>query len=168
MRRKPSANHRHEGDPRHHLGTARGHRLRIALSATQLNATTTVAGTFVYTPAASTVSRWGRSDPMATFTPTDAANFTTATKSVAINVLKATPVVTWANRPTSYTAQPLGRGAPVERDASVPGTFVYALRRRRPERGCGAETVGDLHPDRWRELHGEQIGRDQCVKATPV
>ena len=31
-----------------------------------------------------------------TFTPTDAANYTTATTTVAINVLKATPVITWA------------------------------------------------------------------------
>ena len=32
-----------------------------------------------------------------TFTPTDTANYTTATKTVSINVLKATPTITWPN-----------------------------------------------------------------------
>jgi hypothetical protein len=31
-----------------------------------------------------------------TFTPDDAANYTTATASVAITVTKATPTITWA------------------------------------------------------------------------
>src|SRR6185436_4744317 len=67
-----------------------------ALSATQLNATTTVAGTFVYTPAASTVLSAGTAQSLSvTFTPTDAANYTPATASVSINVIKATPVITW-------------------------------------------------------------------------
>ena len=55
-------------------------------------------GTFVYTPAAGTVLNAGAAQTLSvTFTPTDAANYTTATKTVAINVLKATPVITWAN-----------------------------------------------------------------------
>ena len=36
-----------------------------------------------------------------TFTPTDAVNYETATKDVTINVLKGTPVITWANPATS-------------------------------------------------------------------
>ena len=68
-----------------------------ALGATQLNATTTVPGTFVYTPAAGTVLSAGAAQTLSvTFTPTDAANYTTRRKAVAINVLKATPVITWA------------------------------------------------------------------------
>src|SRR6185503_16727057 len=68
-----------------------------ALSATQLNATTTVPGTFVYTPQATTVLPAGAAQSLsATFTPADAANYTTATKAVAITVTKATPVITWA------------------------------------------------------------------------
>src|SRR4029450_6699924 len=69
-----------------------------ALGATQLNATTTVPGTFVYTPPATTVLSAGAAQTLSTtFTPTDTANYTGASKSVAINVLKATPVITWAN-----------------------------------------------------------------------
>ena len=54
-------------------------------------------GTFVYTPAAGTVLSAGAAQTLSvTFTPTDAANYTTATTTVAINVLKATPTITWA------------------------------------------------------------------------
>ena len=53
-------------------------------------------GTFVYTPAAGTVLNAGAAQTLSvTFTPTDAANYTTATKTVSITVLKATPVITW-------------------------------------------------------------------------
>src|SRR5439155_1099453 len=67
-----------------------------ALGATQLNATASVAGTFVYTPPTGTVLSAGTAQTLSvSFTPTDAANYTTATKTVSINVLKATPVLTW-------------------------------------------------------------------------
>src|SRR5205814_539251 len=66
-----------------------------ALSATQLNATANVAGSFVYTPAAGAVLSAGAGQTLSvTFTPTDAANYTTATHTVAINVTKATPTIT--------------------------------------------------------------------------
>src|SRR5438445_7647961 len=67
-----------------------------ALSATQLDATASVAGTFVYTPAAGTVLSAGAGQTLSvTFTPTDAANYTTATRTVPITVAKATPTITW-------------------------------------------------------------------------
>ena len=54
-------------------------------------------GTFVYTPAAGTVLSAGAAQTLSvTFTPTDAANYTTATATVAITVTKATPTITWA------------------------------------------------------------------------
>ena len=54
-----------------------------ALSATQLNATANVPGTFVYSPAAGTVLTPGAAQTLSvTFTPTDAANYTTATTTV--------------------------------------------------------------------------------------
>jgi uncharacterized protein (TIGR02145 family) len=58
-----------------------------ALSATQLNATADVAGTFVYTPAIGTVlSVVANQNLKVDFTPTDAVNYNTATKTVTINV----------------------------------------------------------------------------------
>ena len=72
---------------------SRGRRRRItygtALSATQLNATASVPGTFVYTPASGTVLNAGVGQTLSvTFTPTDAANYTTATATVAITVIE--------------------------------------------------------------------------------
>src|SRR6185295_13960507 len=47
-----------------------------ALGATQLNATTTVAGTFAYTPAAGTILPLGAGQTLSvTFTPTDSVNY---------------------------------------------------------------------------------------------
>jgi hypothetical protein len=57
------------------------------LSATQLNATANVPGTFVYSPAAGTVLNPGSGQMLsATFTPTDTTNYTQAMASVKINV----------------------------------------------------------------------------------
>ena len=69
-----------------------------ALSATQLNATTTptVAGTFAYTPALTELLAAGTRSLSVVFTPTDAANYNPATANVSINVTKATPAITWA------------------------------------------------------------------------
>ena len=59
------------------------------LSATQLNASTRSPEPFVYSPAAATVLPVGNGQSLSvTFTPTDTANYTTATKSVSINVLR--------------------------------------------------------------------------------
>src|SRR5437870_5196036 len=97
-----------------------------ALSATQLNATTSVLGTFVYTPAAGTVLNAGAAQTLSvTFTPTDAANYTTATTSVAITVVKATPTITWPT-PANLTYGTALSATQLDATASVPGTFVYA------------------------------------------
>jgi len=65
-----------------------------ALGATQLNATANVPGTFVYTPAAGTVLAVGNGQTLsATFTPTDAADYTTAPGSVPINVKAPAQIV---------------------------------------------------------------------------
>ena len=50
-----------------------------ALSATQLDATSSVAGTFAYSPAAGTVLKAGSQTLSVTFTPTDTTDYTTAT-----------------------------------------------------------------------------------------
>ena len=96
-----------------------------ALGATQLNATANTPGTFVYTPAAGTVLNAGAGQTLSvTFTPTDAANFTTATKTVSINVLKATPVITWAT-PADITYGTALSATQLNATANTPGTFVY-------------------------------------------
>jgi hypothetical protein len=57
------------------------------LSATQLNATADVAGTFVYTPASGALLSVGDNQNLKVdFTPDDATNYNIATKTVTINV----------------------------------------------------------------------------------
>jgi uncharacterized membrane-anchored protein len=66
-----------------------------ALSATQLNATASVPGTFVYNPAAGTVLQAGQNQTLAaTFTPTDTASYETVPTAVSINVAKAPLTIT--------------------------------------------------------------------------
>ena len=95
-----------------------------ALSATQLNASSTVAGTFSYSPAAGTVLTAGTHTLTVTFTPTDTTDYTSATASVPLTVNKATPLLTWPSpAPVNYgTAL---SATQLDASASVPGTFVY-------------------------------------------
>ncbi len=64
-----------------------------ALSATQLNATANVLGNFLYTPPAGTILATGTQTLSVTFTPSDAADYTTAAKAVSLTLLPATPNV---------------------------------------------------------------------------
>jgi hypothetical protein len=64
-----------------------------ALSNIQLDATANVDGTFVYTPPAGTEFMVGSHQLSVTFTPTDLADYNTATKTVSINVTQATLTV---------------------------------------------------------------------------
>src|SRR6185436_15163893 len=66
------------------------------LSATQLNATASVPGSFAYTPLSGMLNAGPGQTLSVTFTPTDTANYTTATANVLITVTKATPTITWA------------------------------------------------------------------------
>jgi hypothetical protein len=72
-----------------------------ALSSTQLNATANVAGNFSYTPASGAVLNAGAGQPLlASFTPSDTANYNATSKNVQINVLKATPSFSNLSSPT--------------------------------------------------------------------
>src|SRR5436309_2918431 len=72
--------------------------------------------------AASVVTAVKRWTLPVSFTPTDAANYNGAAKDVTINVLKGTPVITWANpAPITYPAA-LG-ATQLNATADVPGSF---------------------------------------------
>ena len=80
-----------------------------ALSATQLNATATsngatVAGRFVYTPAAGTVLNAGANQTLsATFTPTDTVSYTATNASVLLTVNSATQSIKFTNSNVGYS-----------------------------------------------------------------
>jgi hypothetical protein len=76
-----------------------------ALSATQLNATASVPGTFVYSPASGTVLSAGAAQTLSvTFTPTDTTDYSTVPSSTTITVNKAaaTIVFTSSLNPSHY------------------------------------------------------------------
>ena len=83
-----------------------------ALSATQLNASSPVAGSFTYSPAAGTVLGVGQQTLTATFAPTDATDYTPGTATVSLNVIPGVATVSlsasmnpaFAMNPVAFTA----------------------------------------------------------------
>ncbi len=83
-----------------------------ALSATQLDASSPVAGSFAYSPPAGTVLSVGQQTLTATLTPVDTTDYTKATATVTLNVIPAIPAISistsanpvFAMNPISFTA----------------------------------------------------------------
>lgn len=101
------------------------------LGGAQLNATANVAGTFAYTPAAGTLLPLGAQTLSATFTPTNAAAYNTASAIVKITVNSAsaagtssTPAITWALPAAITYPAPLST-TQLDATANVAGTFTY-------------------------------------------
>jgi titin len=97
-----------------------------ALGTTQLDASSSVAGVFTYSPAAGTVLKAGSGQVLsATFTPDDTTHCTSVTTTVLINVLKAKPLITWPSPVGIDQGTALGP-AQLDATSSVPGIFAYA------------------------------------------
>jgi Bacterial Ig-like domain (group 3)/Beta-propeller repeat len=96
-----------------------------ALSAAQLNATTSVPGSFAYSPAAGTVLTAGSQKLSVSFSPTDSTDYTSTTAAVTLQVSRATPAIKWPNPVPITYATPLG-ATQLNATASVPGTFAYS------------------------------------------
>jgi cyclophilin family peptidyl-prolyl cis-trans isomerase len=97
-----------------------------ALGSAQLGATTSVPGTFTYSPAIGTVLHAGAGQVLSvTFTPNDTTDYNTATATVKINVNKATPTIAWGI-PADITQGTALGSAQLGATASVPGTFAYS------------------------------------------
>jgi len=94
------------------------------LSASQLDATASVAGTFAYSPTLGAVLDAGSQNLSVTFTPAD-SNYATTTASVTLKVSQITPVVTWAAPAAISYGTPLN-AAQLNATASVPGSFTYS------------------------------------------
>jgi streptogramin lyase len=95
-----------------------------ALSLAQLDATSSVSGSFTYSPAAGTVPKAGIQTLSATFTPADTSKYTTATATVFLIVNKATPAITWATPAAITFGTGLG-ASQLNATATVPGAFYY-------------------------------------------
>lgn len=95
-----------------------------ALTGNHLNATASVPGAFVYTPAAGEVLVPGKHKLSVTFTPTDTANYTATEAAVMVTVAKTAPVVSWSAPAPIPCGTALGN-AQLNASASIPGTFIY-------------------------------------------
>jgi hypothetical protein len=96
-----------------------------ALSATQLNASANVPGSFTYAPPTGMVLNAGSGQTLtADFVPDDTTNYNNAAKNVTINVLKAQPVITWSNPGDINYGTPLS-ATELNATANTPGTFSY-------------------------------------------
>jgi hypothetical protein len=97
----------------------------MALSATQLDANSPVAGKVAYSPAAGKVLTAGQQTLTVTFTPTNSTDYTTATATVTLTVNKATPAITWAT-PAAITFGTALSATQLNAKASVSGALVYS------------------------------------------
>src|SRR6266700_5671245 len=96
-----------------------------ALSSTHLNATASVPGSFAYLPAAGTVLDVGSNQLHVDFTPADTANYNSASKDAVINVVKATPPITWSN-PADITYGTALSLTQLNATATIAGSFLYS------------------------------------------
>ena len=94
------------------------------LNDTQLNANASVEGLFGYTPDNGTVLGVGQHTLHVDFTPTNAANYTNASKNVTINVSSSIPTITWSN-PSDIVYGTALNGTQLNASASVNGNLTY-------------------------------------------
>ena len=95
------------------------------LSATQLDATANVPGTFVYSPASGTMLAAGTQMLSVIFTPADTTDYTTGSASVQLVVNKVVPTITWATPAAIPYGTPLS-AAQLDAFSAVEGTFIYS------------------------------------------
>ena len=153
-----------------------------ALSGTQLDATSSwtvggvsgsVAGTFTYTPAASTVLGAGNGQTLSvSFVPNDTTDYKSTSATATINVTQATPTITWPT-PASIVYGTALSGTQLDATSSwtvggvsgsVAGTFTYkpAAGTVLPL-GSRPDAVGLLRTHRHHRLHQYQrLDNHQC------
>jgi hypothetical protein len=95
-----------------------------ALSATQLNASAPVEGSFLYNPAIGEVLKAGTQTLSATFSPMAATDYSNAEAAVSLTVTKAAPAITWRKPDPIPYGTPLGADQ-LNATASVEGVFSY-------------------------------------------
>jgi hypothetical protein len=96
------------------------------LDDTQLNATSTLPGSFVYDPPTGALLNAENNKRLqVVFTPDDQMNYqASATAFADLNILKATPVLSW-NNPASIPLGTALSAAQLNATANVPGQFDY-------------------------------------------
>ncbi len=113
-----------------------------ALSATQLNATSGVEGSFAYSPAAGAVLAIGPQTLSVTFTPADSVDYSSASSTVSLIVSRATPIVnTWPSASSITYGDTLGSSTLSGGSASVSGSFAFTMPSTVPQAGAATQSV---------------------------
>lgn len=125
-----------------------------ALSATQLNATSTVPGTFTYAPLSGYVPFAGPINLWVTFTPNDPSTYSTQTALVTLSDTQEAPTVSdwptasainYGETLASSTLDPVSAVVPgsasTPGSASVAGTFTWTTPTTLPATGTDQESV---------------------------
>ncbi len=94
-----------------------------ALSATQLDASSPVAGTFVYSPALGTVLGAGTHTLTATFKPAVSADYVTTTSTISLVVAPVTPTIVFSVSNHRVTDAPFVVAA----TSNSPGAITYSV-----------------------------------------
>ncbi|MEI9967834.1 MAG: hypothetical protein WDM87_04095 [Terracidiphilus sp.] len=108
------------------------------LSVAQLDATSSVAGTFSYSPLPGALLTAGQRVLMVSFTPTDATDYNSTSDTVTLTVNKATPTITWAT-PAAVAVGTALTSAQLNAVPSVLGSLVYT-----PPLGTIMSTTGNI------------------------
>lgn len=113
------------------------------LSSAQLNATSSVPGRFTYTPPVGTVLNPGTNTLVATFQPTDTANFlANRTITNTVVVAQGTPQVTnWPVASPISLGQTLSNSVLSGGVANVPGSFAWTSPAQQPSLGTNSHSV---------------------------
>ena len=95
-----------------------------ALTSSMLNATANIDGGFKYNPDVDSILNAGVQTLSAVFTPTDTANYNTASISVQINIAKADPKIVW-NTPNDIVYGTPLTDSTLNATSDVLGSFKY-------------------------------------------
>ena len=154
-----------EGDAGDHVGDPGRHHLRHGAERDAAECDRQRAGHVRLHAGGGTVLNAGVGQTLSvTFTPTDAANYTTATAAVSITVTRRRRR-SRGRTPAAITYGTALSATQLNATASVPGTSSTRRQRDGAQRGRGADAVGDVHADRRGELqhrdrervdHGEE------------
>ncbi len=112
------------------------------LSGTQLNATASVAGTMVYSPAAGTTPAAGTQILSVTFTPTETATYMPTTATTTVNVTVSTITITTAPTASAISyGQTLASSTLSGGVGSVAGSFAFTTPTTAPSAGTASQGV---------------------------
>jgi hypothetical protein len=94
-----------------------------ALSSTQLDASSTLSGTFVYSPSSGTVLSAGSQTLSVTFNPTDTTDYNSGTDNVTLTVNPAAPTITFTVSNQTYGVSPFA----VSATSNSAGAITYSV-----------------------------------------